>query len=370
MPIYNIPIYGIIGSPEDKNDKTIYFTLENLLMHLSKAKGFDAINLNFSSDGGICDIADQMMSVTSEFAKNNKSIITSSNSGNVCSAASKFFMLPESKELRKFNPSKGVFLIHNPWTKIEGDAAYLAEASRQIKSTEDDYAKFYAQKTGNDISIIRAFMGQNVPLTTEQIDTLGFATIVNEPVKAIAKLNFQNKNMDDKKLEELNKNMGVFNELITKALKFFKPKALMLTSADGNELEFPDITDASEIKAGVKVVIKGKPATGEFLQPDGSTIVCKDGLVVEVKTSNPDMQALKDENSKLKAELDELKKTSAEMAKNNEEGAKALVEIKAQYGELLKKFPEITIKGAKTEKQETEAIKRKEQNKKDLEKYL
>jgi hypothetical protein len=101
-------------------------------------------------------------------------------------------------------------------------------------------------------------------------------------------------------VEKLNGLEKLFQNFLAK----FKIKAIMLADANGKELEFPDLTDPAEVKVGVKVNEGGKPANGEYPQPDGTILVCKDGVLTEIKPKPADdAQALKDEIAKLKDEL-------------------------------------------------------------------
>ena len=296
MPVYNIPIYGLIGSPESPEDKATYFQYTDLLLHINNARLFDTLNLDFASDGGFCDVADRMI----EAVKKTGKIITSCNSGNVCSAASKFFTLAP-KGQRFFHPEKGMFLIHNPWGTIEGDASELAQASKELRKIEGEYAAWYAAATGSDQAIIEAFMKENIPLTPDQIQQLGFAEIIQPEIKAVAKLKSNNSEMDNKEVIE---KLNGFEKAMNRFIALFKPKAIMIADATGKELEFPELTDPSEIAVGVKVNDGGAPANGEYPQADGSVFVCANGVLTEIKPPAADpMQQMMDENKALKEQL-------------------------------------------------------------------
>lgn len=68
-------------------------------------------------------------------------------------------------------------------------------------------------------------------------------------------------------------------------------KDLMLSDVNGNELEFPELGDPTEVNKGAKVELNGKKATGEYMMPDGSVLVCKDGVVVEINYPDAKVQA-------------------------------------------------------------------------------
>lgn len=348
MPVYNIPIHGLIGSQESKEDQNKYFSYSDLLMHLNAAMAFDTLNLDIASDGGYVDVCDKMIDAIKKTGK----FITSCNSGNVASAASKLFTLAP-KGSRFFHPERGVFLIHNPWVSdVEGDAAELSLIAKGLKSTESDYAKWYAAATGSDLTIIEAFMSENKPLTNEQIESLGFATIVQPVIKAVAKLTFKNNEMELKQVEE---KLNGFEKTLQKVMAFFKIKALMIADANGKELEFPDLTDISEVAVGVKVMENGAPANGEYTQPDGTVLKCENGVLVEiVPMAGDDMEAVKKENEALKAELESLKaaKVTAEMQAT--ESAKEVTTIKAEFVKFKAQFSDFKFKASKGDENEDE----------------
>lgn len=341
MPVYNIPIYGLIGSPESPEDKATYFQFTDLLLHLNNARLFDTLNLDFASDGGFCDVADRMI----EAVKKTGKIITSCNSGNVCSAASKFFTLAP-KGQRFFHPEKGMFLIHNPWGTIEGDATELALASKELKKIESEYAAWYAAATGSDQTIIEAFMKENVPLTPDQVQQLGFAEIIQPEIKAVAKLKSNNNEMDNKEVVE---KLTAFEKAMNKFMAMFKPKAIMIADATGKELEFPELTDPSEVAVGVKVNEGGAPANGEYPQPDGSVYVCANGVLTEIKPAADPMQQMMEENKALKEQLaaSQAKVVEAE-AKAKEAGTEA-VKMANEFKAFKAQFSEFDFKSPKPE---------------------
>jgi ATP-dependent protease ClpP protease subunit len=317
MQMYIIPIYGLIGDAEDENDKDKHFTLADMAMHINAAREHDSIMLDVGSWGGSVDDADEMEVMLIA----TKKTLFSKNSGDVASAASKLFCLA-SKENRTFDPARGVFLIHNPYVaELTGDSAFLKEASKDLQEIEDRYAKAYAQATGADIGSIKTFMKINKPLTSEQVESLGFATIKKAEFKPVATFKKKKiKNDNSMKNEDIVKELSVLGKAfkgITDAVKALAPKALMLVDADGTELDFPDIQDETMIAVDVAILQAGAPASGSFVMSDGSTIVAVEGVVTEIipVETDDDLEALKTENAELKA--------AAEVAKTEIEAAKA-----------------------------------------------
>lgn len=328
---YTIPIHGLIGLQEDGQKS---FMVSDLLLHLANSKDYNHLHLDIASDGGYCDESRVMV----DLIKNTNKLITSSNSGNVASAATPIFLIPLSQSLRTFNPTKGQFLIHNPWTETQGDAQYLAEVSKSLLKTENEYAKIYAEKTNTDIDILKAFMKENVPLTTEQIESLGFATIVQNEFKAVAKLNLKTDTMT----EELKTEFTKLETLINGVKALFKPKALMIADVNGNEITFPEINDIAELKVGVTTTAP----KGEYLQANGETIVIAGGVVTEIKVADnsEDVEALKAEIEALKQANIEALATAENLKTENTKALAELESFKATAIEAVEEFKNFKAK--------------------------
>jgi len=338
--MYILPINGIIGEPEEGEENLLHFRFTDLLMHLNSAKDETLIHLLIDSDGGDVDEGNKMKAALNDSGK----MFTSSNSGNVASMAVDLFLLPKDKLNRKFDPAKGLFLIHNPWAAIEGDADLMNEASTHLKSLEKGFAKEYASITGTDEAILTGFMSENKPLTPEQIDTLGFATVIEQKFKAVAKFNINKNKMEVKELKELNDKMSIIDKALQKLTKLFdsKPKALMIQDVNGSELDFGETIETPEqIQVGVSATVAGSPAEGEFVLEDGTTYVFVAGELTEIKEPETEAEALKKENADLKTQIETLTKGSeesqAKLTKENEEfKAEAAKQMEDVTNELVK----------------------------------
>jgi len=242
--------------------------------------------------------------------------IKASNSGDVASIAVSIY-LTAPRGLRTFDPSKGVFLIHNPLIQPEDltDPYYTSEdfmtISKDLKGYENDLAKQYVQATGSDIDVIKAFMAENKPLTPEQISGLGFATIEQPAFKAVALITTKKEEMENKEVIEKLKN---HETLLDKIHKKLFAKNLMLQDVNGVEIDFGDAVQTPEqIVVGVEAKVDSKPAEGDITMPDGSVLTFKAGKLETITPpSQPvDAEALKAENEDLKKKL-----ADSEAAKN------------------------------------------------------
>jgi ATP-dependent Clp protease, protease subunit len=327
-------IKGEIGVEKDKNGNPGY-TFSNALIDLEKNKLSDVLHLYIDSPGG--DYNDGTK-IYNAFNNSGKIIITE-NSGMVASMAVNLFLLGSQ---RFYDPSKGPFIIHNPWGQVEGDADYVAEYSKSLKKAEKELTSLYVRKTGALPDVITGLMQIDQSLTSEQVETLGFAKIINNEFKAVAKINLNE--MTEKELNE--KIDASSNGIIAKITAFFKKsgviKDLVLKTADNKDLDFGDaLQEASQIAVGSEAKVDGAPAEGDFLMPDGVTFVFKAGKVTEIKPkaeANQELEALKAENTALKTQIEDSKKALTDAQSLVKDVQKDLVAFKAQVTSDIKGF--------------------------------
>ena len=292
---YLLPIIGEIGKD---------FKYTDLLMHLNAAKECTEIHGVIDSPGGEIE---EGLKIRKGSQTCGKSIFMS-NSGDVASIAVSIFTAAP-KGQRKFNPSKGEFLIHLPLIQPEDltEAAYTAEdldyISKSLKGYGNDLAKQYVEDTGSEIEILKAFMYENKPLTPEQVSSLGFAIIEQPAFKAVALITTKKEEMENKEvIEKLQKH----ETLLDKIHRKLYAKNLMLQDVNGVEIDFGEAVQTPEqIVVGVEAKIDSKPAEGDVTMPDGSVLTFKAGKLETItpKAMPEDAEALKAENEDLKKKL-------------------------------------------------------------------
>ncbi len=293
--IYMLPIIGVIG--ED-------FKYTDLLMHLNTAKNSTTIKLLINSPGGFVDEAEKMR----DALDNSGKVLISTNIGDVASAAVELF-LSAPKQNRTFDPAKGVFVIHNPFIDpqdggVTGTAAEIEAVAKEMKKLEADLVKQYSKATGTDVSILAGFMGENIPLTPEQIQSLGFATVLQpQQLKAVAK--YKPLNTNDMEQKEIIEKLSGFEKVLQKIMSWVRPKAMLIQDVNGKELDFGDaVNDESQIQPGVTATVDGQPAEGDYTLADGTVLsFAKGALQTVTKPEGDEMEALKKENEQLKADL-------------------------------------------------------------------
>jgi ATP-dependent protease ClpP protease subunit len=320
---YTIPIHGIIGEE---------VTINDVLLHIHKAKNCPILLLDINSAGGDVEESDKIYNA---LIGTQKTIITK-NSGMVASAAVKLFLAGGCKANCNYNVKLGDYLIHNPWVQPEESTAQdLENMALQLREIEDNIAEFYAERTGCDVGIIKSYMVENKPLTAQQVDELGFATLVKEPViNARAYIN-KSKNMDNKQFEE---KLTVFGALLNKLEKLFKPKGMVLQDVNGVTIDFGEaIADPSMIVVGTQnVMVDGTPANGQFVLADGTTITIENGNVTAIAPASGDneIEDLKNQLETLKAENESLKTTNSTAVNQTETLKGEVMNLKKAYNEI------------------------------------
>lgn len=240
-----------------------------------------SLNLAINSVGGYCADADAMINKLQQLSIP----INTYNTGDVASCASVLFMMGTE---RIFYPSKGVLLIHNPYTAVEGDAEEMLKVVRELRSQERKYESIYASVTGNSPELISEIMKENRPLSIEEIRKYNFATeiVVTGDLKAFCPTcaKYKIAALASHKLEEteqINKENKIkFKSMKTIMAKIIEAiKNLFLVTKDGVELQI----DGDELNPGVKIYVEGVPASGSFELNDGTIIAAVDGEVTEVQ---------------------------------------------------------------------------------------
>ena len=152
--------------------------------------------------------------------------------------------------------------------------------------------------------MLKPLLANETWLTNEQAVSLGFATIKQQPILAVAY--FTN---------NLNTNINMTNEDKSWIEKLFAPilnKAkpitnITVTDADGIVIDFPELAEGDIPKVGDKAMIDGKPAEGEYTMPDGMKYIFVGGELTEMVAKgiedSEEMVALKAENEALKEQV-------------------------------------------------------------------
>lgn len=325
-----IEIIGVIG----KN----YF-YSDFLTDYANAKQQGLIELQINSLGG--SVVDGF--AIADFIKlHSADFLSVTNIGNIASIATTiFFALPFEK--RTYDINKGFFVIHNPFVPNEAientTAQGLSDASEKLREIEDKIVIDIVKATGADKEAVKALMIVDKPLTIEQIKAFNIANV--EELRVVAFFN-QDNNKNEMNKNEVEEIVSKANEsLLDKIKAVFTKKimALSVTDAEGNQVNFPDVEEGTELKVGDKA---DGNVNGDVLLADGRTLVMVDGVIAKIKEKvveeeeeapNVELEALKAENQELKKQLQakvlalkniesKVVALKADPAPSNEEGTK------------------------------------------------
>ena len=318
-----IEIIGVIGQN--------YF-YSDFLTDYANAKQQGLIELQINSLGGSVvegfAIADFIKQHSTDF-------LSVANSGNIASIATTiFFALPFEK--RTYDINKGFFVIHNPFLPNEAientTAQGLSDASEKLREIEDKIVIDIVKSTGADKEAVKALMIVDKPLTIEQIKAFNIANV--EELRVVAFFNPDNNNneMNKNEVEEI---VSKANEsLLDKIKAVFTKKimALSVTDAEGNQVNFPDVEEGTELKVGDKA--EGN-VNGDVLLADGRTLVMVDGVIAEIKekvVEEAPNQELEEAKAKI-ADLEKQLQAKVVALKNIESKVVALKADPASSGE-------------------------------------
>ena len=245
----------------------------------------DAINLTINCRGGLTDTALAMYDALRATGKTISAEVIGE-----CSSSATLLLLAAKKELRKAYPNASI-LIHNPYISgyVEGDAKRIGNIAESLEDVRNKFLDIYVERTGADREVLSAMMDEDKPMNVAKAIELGFISEEILPISAKSKsLNITDKPMSIKE--------KIFNALA-------KVFGMSLETADGKTLEL-------EKESGEPVV--GDVVTsedGEYLMPDGATIVVEGGAIVEIRPAEEEVEEKTDaergEESEERLEEDE-----------------------------------------------------------------
>ena len=285
--------------------------------------------------------------------------ITCTVEGNAASMAT-VILMAAPKERRKAYASAEI-CVHNPWISSWGlsdivTADDLDKAAKDLRDIQEKMLNLYVERCECDKDEMQALMNEDKYIGVNEAIRLGLIGEVIAPVSAKKQgAVFNNKSKNKMAKEE--KKVEVKASLIDRALAKLGiknldelAKGMDLSTSDGQMLTVE--REEGEPQVGDKAT-----PDGEFMMPDGKTIVVADGVITDIKTEaqgsegedgdeNTDrIEELEKENEDLKKQIEELKqakKDAEAKAKTTDElrilnavkmagGEKALSQITSNY---------------------------------------
>lgn len=225
------------------------------------------INLTINCRGGMTD---QALAMYDALRATGKTI--SAEVIGECSSSATLLLLAAKKDLRKAHPNASI-LIHNPYISgyVEGDSKRISNIAEDLENVRNQFLDIYVERTGADRETLSAMMDEDKPMDVAKAIELGFISEEIVPISA------SNKNpiIKDKKMS--------FKAKLDNAIKAFKDAfavmSMSLETADGKTLELEK--ESGEPVVGDVVLSED----GEYLMPDGNTIVVEDGVITEIRSA-------------------------------------------------------------------------------------
>lgn len=203
-----------------------------------------------------------------------------------CASMATIILMAAPKERRKAYENAHI-LLHNPYmmTYALGETATadeLAQAGEELKAEQTRMVDLYVERCGCDRAELVSLMDKDTFIDTNEALRLGVIGHVIPPISASAKP--KSMNMSDNLLSKMMRKLGFKSEQeAAEALK-----GLDLNTADGQVLTV-------EREDGAPQVGDAANPDGEWLMPDGTTIIVENGYIVEIREADAPLDEATDE---------------------------------------------------------------------------
>lgn len=274
----------------------------------------DTIDIRLNCDGGDCLTG---WAIIDKLRATGKTI-TATIEGHAASMASLILLAASERKGHKH----AQLLIHKPYFPAYtlADAYRSEDLQRLAAQLEDETARaldFMVERTGADRAELETLMDEDKFVSMERAKELGFIHEIIEPSSASARgwkrpiAHTSSDNMSNKKtlasaFKAIAEALGLSAEVVTEPA----PVGYVLTAQDGTE-----ITIDKEEGADPAVGDAASP-DGEFLMPDGTTIVIADGVITEIRDAevDPDEESTEGEEEQTPEEDETVAALNAEIA--------------------------------------------------------
>ena len=244
--------------------------------------------------------------------------------GNAASMAT-VILMAAPKERRKAYENAHI-LVHNPWAVVmtAADADDMQKMANDLKAEQERLVNLYVERCGVDRDTIQSLMDEDKFITAAEAKELGIIGEIIPPISAKVRTTTNPNNMN-----EVNVKASLLDRMLAKL--GFKTldeaasldiKALELSTADGQTLTI-------EREEGQPQVGDAANPDGEWLMPDGTTIVVENGVITDIKPKEDAPEGNADDDKKGEEptteeddkdeEMERLRERIAELEKENEE---------------------------------------------------
>ncbi len=216
----------------------------------------DNISLTINCRGGLTDTALAMYDALRATGKTISAEVIGE-----CSSSATLLLLAARKDLRRAHPNASI-LIHNPYISgyVEGDAKQIGNLAESLEDVRNKFLDIYVDRTGASREVLSQLMDEDKPMSVAKAIELGFISEQILPISA------------------KNKKMSLKHKIINALANALGVYGMTLETADGKTLELEK--ESGEPVVGDVVVSED----GEYIMPDGSTIVVDGGVIVEIRS--------------------------------------------------------------------------------------
>lgn len=316
---------------ENENDVFCWFDEERKVFSLQTVKDIiannpneDEIKLNIHCRGGSVE---EGLAIYDYLRTSGKTIYSNIEGG--CHSMAIVLLLSAPLENRTANPNCSA-LIHKVSTFLFGQATEneIESVLDGIRKSTEKILDIYADRTGKDKEELRAIMNEEKERTAQELLDWGFISKINTYNTNTKKIINQLKN--DKKMNEKQKKaVNMANDFISKIKNLFASEQTNFDfpNADGGVL-FSTTKEDDTLAVGDEATPDGTFELAEDTSElkAGSVIVVENGKITKItpKVDEPqepqepmeDVNALKEENLKLKSQLQESVNVIENLKKN------------------------------------------------------
>ena len=163
-----IDIVGVIGW------EVAFTQMKDLIASIPDSVGRVVFNI-YSPGGDVLD-GNGIVQAIGELSKRKETV------AKVQVAASMATLIAVACNKRSI-AANGRFLVHNPWTVVQGDGLELEKRAKELRDCETEMSAFYANRTGKTQEEMLALMNEERWLNPEETKSFGFVQEIDDPFK-------------------------------------------------------------------------------------------------------------------------------------------------------------------------------------------
>jgi len=224
-----------------------------------------------------------------------------------------------------------IFMIHMPLIGGYQNANDMESNIPKLRALEDKFMDFYSSKTNLTRDELKPLLDTESVLSQDQLYDFGFTT--EKKQKLVAVLNINNPKND--KMSKETKEKASRWDALAKLFGGNSAVAVVeLKTATQDVITFPDIDELNEIEEGVRGLVNGETADGEFsveLEGEVKTLIFTDGTLTSILDVEEDLEG----NDELEARIEMLADAMFSM-KEESDKIKAKIEANEKLVNSLK----------------------------------